>query len=186
VGLFPSQPGFDINPASPQRAGSPVGTLQAIDFINCPFTVKQNGEISASFIEPLLHGGECTKGNNEDVGIEFCKFGLLVTQLCDMLAAGYSAKMAEKDEQDVSAFEDFAKRDLFTFSGGEGESGGRCVEFQVSGSRFQVWRMKAASVSCVAFYSLGDVLFCPYQSLKCGEEDEHAKNRKQPDDVSWE
>lgn len=55
-----------------------------------------------------------------------------------MLTAGYSAKVTEKDEQDVSAFEDFAKRDLFAFGGGEGECGGGVIKFQVSGSRFQV------------------------------------------------
>lgn len=56
-----------------------------------------------------------------------------------MFAAGYSAKMTKKDEQGVSAFEDFAEGNLLAFGGGEGEVGGGGVEFecQVSGSRFQ-------------------------------------------------
>jgi hypothetical protein len=33
-----------------------------------------------------------------------------------MFATGYSAKMAEENQQNVSVFEDFAKRDLFTFN----------------------------------------------------------------------
>jgi hypothetical protein len=38
-----------------------------------------------------------------------------------MLAAGYSAKVTEKDEQGVSTFEDFAEGDLFAFGGGQGK-----------------------------------------------------------------
>jgi hypothetical protein len=55
-----------------------------------------------------------------------------------MLAAGYSAKVTEEDQQGVSVFENFAKRDLLAFGRGEGEV--RCggMEFQVSGSRCQV------------------------------------------------
>jgi hypothetical protein len=41
-----------------------------------------------------------------------------------MLAAGYSAKVTEKDEQGVSTFEDFAEGDLFAFDGLQGEVGG--------------------------------------------------------------
>lgn len=70
--------------------------------------------------------------------VQFGKFGLLVAQLRDMLAAGYSAKVAEKDQQGVSAFEDFAKGDLLAFGGGEDEGGGGVIKFQVSGSKFQV------------------------------------------------
>jgi hypothetical protein len=55
-----------------------------------------------------------------------------------MLAAGYSAKVTEKDQQGVSAFQDFAEGDLFAFGGGEGEVGGGMIKSQVSGSRFQV------------------------------------------------
>jgi hypothetical protein len=46
-----------------------------------------------------------------------------------MLTAGYSAKVTEKDQQGVSAFENFADRDLFAIGGGEGEGGGGGVEF---------------------------------------------------------
>jgi hypothetical protein len=46
-----------------------------------------------------------------------------------MLTAGYSAKVTEKDQQGVSIFENFAKRDLLAFGRGEGEGGGGGVEF---------------------------------------------------------
>jgi hypothetical protein len=46
-----------------------------------------------------------------------------------MFAAGYSAKMTEKYEQGVSAFEDFAEADLFAICGEECEVGGGGVEF---------------------------------------------------------
>lgn len=61
-----------------------------------------------------------------------------------MLAAGYSAKVTEKDEQGVSAFEDFAKRDLLAFGGGEGEGWGGGVEFHVIRCQVfqcQVWKV---------------------------------------------
>jgi hypothetical protein len=70
----------------------------------------------------------------------------MVTQLCDMLAAGYSAKVAEEDEQGVSAIKDFAEGDLLAFGGGEGECGGGGVEFHGSGSRYQV-RARFAQMS---------------------------------------
>lgn len=71
----------------------------------------------------------------------------MVTQLCDMLAAGYSAKVTQEDQQGVSVFEDFAKRDLLAFGRGEGEGGGGGMEFQVSGSRCQLegYRLRVAS-----------------------------------------
>jgi hypothetical protein len=85
-----------------------------------------------------LHGGQGSKGDDKHAGVKFGEFRLTVTQLCDMLTAGYSAKVTEEDEQGVSAFENFAKRDLLAFGRGESEGGGGGVEFQVSGSRFQV------------------------------------------------
>jgi hypothetical protein len=86
----------------------------------------------------LLEGGECSERNDEYTGIEFGKFFLTRAQLCGMFTTGYSAKVTEKNQQRVSAFEDFAKRDLFAFGGGEGKGGGSVIEFQVPGSRFQV------------------------------------------------
>lgn len=70
----------------------------------------------------------------------------MVAQLRDMLTAGYSAKVTKKDEQGVSAFEDFAEGDLFAFGGGEGKGWGGVIKFQVSGSRFQV-RIRFAQMS---------------------------------------
>jgi hypothetical protein len=87
-----------------------------------------------------LKGGQRSKRNDEDAGIEFGKFFLTGAQLCGMLAAGYSAKVTEEDQQGVSAFEDFAEGHLCSASGEEGEVGGGGVgfEFQVSSSKCQV------------------------------------------------
>jgi hypothetical protein len=49
----------------------------------------------------LLEGGEGSKRNDENTGIEFGKFILARAQLCGMFTTGYSAKVAEKDKQDV-------------------------------------------------------------------------------------
>ncbi|MCK7519028.1 MAG: hypothetical protein MZV64_15535 [Ignavibacteriales bacterium] len=68
----------------------------------------------------MLHGGQGSERNDKNAGIEFGKFILAVAQLCDMLTAGYSAKVTEKDQQGVSVFEDFAEGDLFAFGGGRG------------------------------------------------------------------
>jgi hypothetical protein len=46
----------------------------------------------------LLEGGQCSKGDDEDAGIEFGKFFLFSAQLCGMFAAGYSAKMSEENK----------------------------------------------------------------------------------------
>jgi hypothetical protein len=89
----------------------------------------------------LLHGGERSEGNDKNARVQFGKFVLLVTQLCDMLAAGYSAKVTEKDQQGVSVFENFAKGDLFAIGGGEGEGGGGGVEFHGSGFRWDEWKV---------------------------------------------
>jgi hypothetical protein len=51
-------------------------------------------------------------------------------QLCGMIAAGYSAKVTEKNQQDVIAvFEHFAKRNLLAFGGSQGEVGGGGEKF---------------------------------------------------------
>jgi hypothetical protein len=148
VVFFAYQPGFEVNPACFQRARTPVGTFESVGVVNCPLAVEQDGEISAGFFEPLLHNGQGSKRNDKNAGVEFCEFGLTVTQLCNMLAAGYSAKVTEKDKQGVSAFENFAERDLFAFSRGESEGGGGGVyfEFQVSGSKYQV-KLRLAQTS---------------------------------------
>ncbi len=79
-----------------------------------------------------------------------------------MFAAGYSAKVTEKNKQGVSAFEYFTERNLFTFDGLKRKVWGEGVkfEFQVSGSRCQV-------------------MFCPNESLNNGDEYQHSKDRKQ-------
>ena len=71
-----------------------------------------------------------------------------------MLAAGYSTKVAEKDQQGVSAFENFADRDLFAFGGGEGKGGGGGVEFHGSSSRWDEWKVVSGEWSCFTFYFL--------------------------------
>ena len=107
VSLFASEPGFKIDPACSEVAGTQVGTFEAIGVIGSPFPVEQDGEIAAGFIHPLLDGGKSPKGNNEDLSLEFCKLKLMVTQLRDMLTAGNSAQMTEEDQQGVSVFQDF-------------------------------------------------------------------------------
>jgi hypothetical protein len=86
---------------------------------------------------------------------------LTVTQLCDMFTAGYSAKVTEKDQQGVSAFEDFAEGDLLAFDRGEGEGGGGGVYFEfhvsvsgvpVSSIRFRKWKVVSGVVSLSTFY----------------------------------
>jgi hypothetical protein len=47
-----------------------------------------------------------------------------------MFSAGYSAKVTEKNQQDVIAvFEHFAKRNLLAFGGSQGEVGGGGMQF---------------------------------------------------------
>jgi len=130
VSLFPRQPGFEVIPARVQVAGAPVGTFQAVGIVNRAVTVEQNSEGRAGLLHPLLDGGKCSKGDNKDAGVELFEFVLTGAQLCDMLAAWNSAKVAEKDEQGVSAFEDFAESDLFAFGRGQGEVGGGRVLFK--------------------------------------------------------
>jgi len=57
-----------------------------------------------------------------------------------MFAAGYSAKMTEKDQQGVSTFERFTEGELFTFNSLQGKvrGGGVNFELQVRCSRYQV------------------------------------------------
>lgn len=124
VSLFSRQPGFEVIPARVQVAGAPVGTFQAVGIVNRAVTVEQNSEGRAGLLHPLLDGGKRSKGNNKDADVELFEFVLTGAQLCDMLAAGYSAKVTEKDEQGVSTFEDFAEGDLFAFDGLQGEVGG--------------------------------------------------------------
>jgi len=113
-----------------------------------------------------LESGEHSKRDNKDAGIQLGEFVSTRAQLCGMFAAGYSAKMTEKNQQGISVFENFAESDLFTFNGLQGEVGGGGVvfEFQVSGSRCQV-------------------MFCPNESLNDGDEDQQGKDRKQNGDI---
>lgn len=85
----------------------------------------------------------------------------MVAQLCGMFAAGYSAKVTEKDQQGVSFFENFTERDLFAFGGSEREcgSGGVYFEFHVSvpdvpvsSIRFRKWKVASGVVSLSTFY----------------------------------
>ena len=123
--LFACQPGLEINPACPQGARTPVGAFELIAFIDFTLTVQEHGEIRARLCEPLLDRSKRAKGNDQDAGVEVCKIGLVVAQLYDMLAAGYSAKMTEEDQQSVSAFERLAEGNLFTVGGGKGKVWGR-------------------------------------------------------------
>ena len=68
-------------------------------------------------MQPLLDSSKRAKGYDQDAGVEVCKIGLVVAQLRDMLAARYSAKMTEENEQGISTFEDLAEGNLLTISG---------------------------------------------------------------------
>ncbi len=129
VELAALKPAFDVEPHHARMPGAQARAFQPIGVVHRPFAVEQHGKGAADFVHPLLQGGQGAKGNDEDAGIEFCKFLLVCAQLCGMLAAGYSAKMTEEDQQGVSAFEDFAQGDLRAAGGGEGEVGGGGVEF---------------------------------------------------------
>lgn len=109
-----------------------------VGFVGGAVTVEKDGERPADFVHPLLEGGECSKRDDEDAGIQFGKFFLAGAQLCGMFTAGYSAKVTEKDEQGVSAFEDFAESDLFTVNDLKGEVGGGGVEFECHWVQCQV------------------------------------------------
>lgn len=121
VRLFACQPGFKISPACPQGAGTPVGAFELIRFVDVTLPVKQHGEVRTRLFEPLLHSRKRAEGNDQDARVELCKIGLVVAQLYDMLAAGYSAKMTEEDQQGISVFEHLAESNLLAAGGRKGE-----------------------------------------------------------------
>jgi hypothetical protein len=125
VHLFSAQVVFGVEPERARAEGAQARAFQAVGGVNCPLTVEQDGEGGAGFAQPLLDGGQGAEGDDKDAGVQFGKFVLTGAQLCDMLAAGYSAKMTQKDQQGVVAvFEHFAKGDLLAGGGGQGEVGG--------------------------------------------------------------
>ena len=93
------------------------------------------------FIHPLLESWYRSERNDEDTRLEFRKFILARAQLCGMFTAGNSAKVTEEDEQGVSAFENFAKCDLFAVEGLQGEVGGGRVGFESHVFQCQVKRI---------------------------------------------
>ena len=117
VKLAALKPAFDVHPYYARMIRAQARAFESVGLIHGAVAVKQDGERAANFVHPLLEGGKRSKGDNEDAGIKFCKFILARAQLCGMFAAGYSAKMTEKDQQGVSAFEDFAEGDLFAVGG---------------------------------------------------------------------
>lgn len=140
------QPAGEIQPYCARTSRAQFRAFESISVVDCPLAVEQNSEVATGFFEPFLHGGEGSKGKDKNMCIQFGKFVLLFAQLCDMLTAGYSAKVTEKDQQGISAFENFAEGDLLAFGGGEGKGGGGVIKFQVSGSRCQV-RARFAQMS---------------------------------------
>ena len=73
-----------------------------------------------------MDGWQGAEGDDKDARVEHGDFVLTGAQLCDMLAAGYSAKMTEEDQQGVVAiFQHFVETDLLAGGGGQGEGGGR-------------------------------------------------------------
>lgn len=191
------EPAFDVDPHHARMIRAQARAFKSVGLVDSAVTVKQDGKCTADFVHPLLEGGQCSKRNDEDAGIEFYKFFLARAQLCGMFAAGYSAQVTEENEQGVSTFEDFAKGDLFTFDGLQGEVGGGGVEFefQVSGSRCQVsgvrcqvtsYRLQVLCVRVYLFTCLQQILFCPNESLNDGDEDQQGKDRKQNGDICGE
>jgi hypothetical protein len=120
-----------------------------------------------------LDGGQGTERDDKDARVECGDFVLAGAQLCDMLAAGYSAKMTEKDQQGViAAFENFVEADLLAGDGGQGEVGGG---FHVEGLRLKVgkWqvlsggrRPKSKDGLDTLRYSTNDYRFCFAQTSR--------------------
>ena len=138
VHLFATQVAGGVKPERTQTEGAQARALQAVGIIDCPLAVKQDGEVGAGFAHPLLDGGQGAEGDDKDTRVQFGKFVLACAQLCDMLAAGYSAQVAQENEQGVIAgFQHFVESDLLAGGGSQGEIGGgfRCHVFgyQVSG-----------------------------------------------------
>jgi len=121
VRLFACQPGFEISPACPQGAGTPVGMFELIRFVDVTLPVKQHREVRTRLFEPLLDRSKRAEGNDQDAGVQVCKIGLVVAQLYDMLAAGYSAKVTEEDQQGISVFEHLVESNLLATGGRKGE-----------------------------------------------------------------
>jgi hypothetical protein len=138
VELAALEPAFDVHPHHARMPRAQARAFQSVGFVGNTVTVEQDGECTANFIHPLLEGGECSKRNDVDAGVEFCKFFLVCAQLCGMFAAGYSAEMAKENEQGISAFEDFAEGNSFAIDSRQGEvrSGGvrfKCHVFPCQG-----------------------------------------------------
>lgn len=130
VELTTLKPTFDVNPYHARMIRAQARAFELIGLVNCAVTIKQNIEGAADFLHPLIESGKRSKGNDEDTCIKLFEFILAGAQLCGMFAAGYSAKMAEENQQGVSVFENFAEGDLFTVNGLKGEVGGGSVEFE--------------------------------------------------------
>lgn len=80
------------------------------------FAVEQHGESPADFLHPRLNGGKRSKRDDEDAGVEVCKFCLARAQLCGMFPAGDSTQVAEKNQQNVMVvFQHIAEGDGLAF-----------------------------------------------------------------------
>jgi len=79
-----------------------------------------------------------------------------------MFAAGYSAKVTEKDQQNMlSVFQDFVQGNLLTFDGGQAEVGGGRVCF------------KGHVIRCLVS---GEGAFGPDEALEDGDKDQGREN----------
>jgi hypothetical protein len=111
------KPAFDVKPHHARMIGTQARAFEWIGFTDASVTVEQNGERAADFVHPLLERGECSKGNDEDASVEFGKFILARAQLSGMFSAGYSAQVAQEDEQHmIATFAHFAESDLLAFN----------------------------------------------------------------------
>lgn len=78
----------------------------------------------ARFVKPLLNGGKGAERDDDDARVEADKLFVVVTQLCHMRPAGYSAKVAQKDEKQWPVGMEIRQGARGAFDGVEGKGGG--------------------------------------------------------------
>ena len=116
AGFLSAKPSHQIKPACFQIAGTPVGAFQSVGIVDFTVAVEENGEMIAIIAHPLLDGGKCSEGDNDNARIPFFEFILVLAQLCHMLTAGNSTQVTQENKQDIVVrFEKVLKRDFFSF-----------------------------------------------------------------------
>jgi hypothetical protein len=112
------KPALDINPDDTWVPRAQARAFELVGFVNGAVSVEQYFKGMTGFIHPLLKGRKCAKRNDIDTGIELVELFLARAQLCGMFAAGYSAEMAQKNEQNMIAiFHRFFETGLSALNG---------------------------------------------------------------------